>query len=129
MGTIDLPSFALGAAAALVLVVIIRVLRRDVDPTRTSGNAITYATRGFPAIRPASPTSGFPSIRPAAPQRPPVVGPPSQRITELLRQGRKIEAIKLYREQTGAGLVVAKEAVEAIERRYAASGADRSNRR
>jgi ribosomal protein L7/L12 len=33
----------------------------------------------------------------------------------LLADGRKIEAIKRYREQTGAGLGAAKEAVEAIE--------------
>ncbi len=37
-------------------------------------------------------------------------------IQQLLDRGRKIEAIKLYREQTGAGLKEAKEAVEAIER-------------
>jgi ribosomal protein L7/L12 len=36
-------------------------------------------------------------------------------IDELLRQGQKIEAIKLYREQTGVGLKEAKDAVEAIE--------------
>jgi len=32
----------------------------------------------------------------------------------LLQQGRKIEAIKLYRERTGVGLAEAKEAVEAM---------------
>jgi hypothetical protein len=37
-------------------------------------------------------------------------------ITELLRQGKKIEAIKLYRETTGVGLAQAKDQVEAIER-------------
>ncbi|MFL5244764.1 MAG: hypothetical protein ACJ8FY_21900 [Gemmataceae bacterium] len=40
---------------------------------------------------------------------------PSQ-ITELLRQGKKIEAIKLYRESTGAGLAEAKNRIEEIER-------------
>jgi ribosomal protein L7/L12 len=35
----------------------------------------------------------------------------------LLDQGRKIEAIKLYRERTGVGLKEAKDAVEAIQRR------------
>jgi len=34
----------------------------------------------------------------------------------LLAEGRKIEAIKRYREETGAGLAAAKEAVEAVER-------------
>jgi ribosomal protein L7/L12 len=37
-------------------------------------------------------------------------------ITELLRQGKKIAAIKLYRETTGVGLAQAKDQVEAIER-------------
>ena len=32
----------------------------------------------------------------------------------ILRQGRKIQAIKLYREQTGAGLKEAKDAVEQL---------------
>ena len=33
---------------------------------------------------------------------------------ELLRSGRKIQAIKLWRERTGMGLKEAKEAVEAL---------------
>lgn len=37
-------------------------------------------------------------------------------IRALLEKGQKIEAIRLYREKTGAGLAQAKEAVEAIER-------------
>jgi ribosomal protein L7/L12 len=40
-------------------------------------------------------------------------------IRALLESGQKIEAIKRYREMTGAGLAEAKEAVEAIERRAA----------
>lgn len=36
-------------------------------------------------------------------------------IALLLQQGRKIEAIKLYRERTGVGLAEAKDAVEAME--------------
>jgi ribosomal protein L7/L12 len=36
-------------------------------------------------------------------------------IKQLLDDGHKIEAIKLYREQTGAALREAKEAVDAIE--------------
>ena len=38
------------------------------------------------------------------------------RVDQLARAGKKIEAIKLLREQTGLGLKDAKEAVEAIER-------------
>ncbi|HEV2969527.1 MAG TPA: ribosomal protein L7/L12 [Pirellulales bacterium] len=37
-----------------------------------------------------------------------------QEIVSLLEQGRKIAAIKVYRERTGAGLKEAKEAVEAV---------------
>jgi len=36
-------------------------------------------------------------------------------IRDLLEQNRKIEAIKIYREQTGVGLAEAKQAVESIE--------------
>lgn len=36
-------------------------------------------------------------------------------LTELLRQGRKIEAIKVYREETAAGLKEAKDAIEELE--------------
>ncbi len=38
------------------------------------------------------------------------------RVLALLRNGRKIEAIKLYRDVTGAGLKEAKDAVESLER-------------
>ena len=38
-------------------------------------------------------------------------------IAELLKAGRKIEAIKLHRERTGAGLAEAKRYVEELERR------------
>ena len=36
----------------------------------------------------------------------------------VLESGRKIEAIKLYRERTGAGLKEAKDAVEALARQH-----------
>lgn len=38
-------------------------------------------------------------------------------LIELLRKGRKIEAIKAYRARTGAGLKEAKDAVEALDPR------------
>jgi len=41
--------------------------------------------------------------------------PPSDAVMQLLYQGKKIHAIKLYREQTGASLKDAKDAVEAVE--------------
>ena len=37
-------------------------------------------------------------------------------VRELILQGRKIDAIKAYRERTGAGLKDAKDVVEAMER-------------
>ena len=39
-----------------------------------------------------------------------------QEVLIALERGNKIEAIKLYREATGAGLAEAKDAVEAAER-------------
>lgn len=54
-----------------------------------------------------------------------------QQLAELVRQGRKIEAIKLVREQTGCGLAEAKAAVEKLERgepsEPAAPGGDLGN--
>ncbi|NWF69570.1 MAG: ribosomal protein L7/L12 [Chloroflexi bacterium] len=40
----------------------------------------------------------------------------SARVERLIDQGRKIDAIKLYREETGLGLKEAKDEVERIER-------------
>lgn len=37
-----------------------------------------------------------------------------EELTEALLQGRKIEAIKLYRERTGCGLAEAKEEIETL---------------
>ncbi len=42
--------------------------------------------------------------------------PANDQILQLLQEGRKIEAIKVYRETTGAGLKEAKEAVEEMQR-------------
>jgi ribosomal protein L7/L12 len=43
-----------------------------------------------------------------------VVEPELAEVTALLRQGKKIEAIKAYRESTGAGLAEARDAVERL---------------
>jgi hypothetical protein len=51
--------------------------------------------------RPDPPSSGIESARHLPPG-----------VAELLAEGRKIEAIKLYRERTGVGLAEAKAAVE-----------------
>jgi len=39
-------------------------------------------------------------------------------VAQLINSGRKINAIKLYRDRTGAGLADAKDAIEEYERRY-----------
>ncbi len=44
----------------------------------------------------------------------PDFGPVLTAVAELVRQNRKIEAIKLYRELTGAGLKEAKEVVDRL---------------
>jgi ribosomal protein L7/L12 len=49
--------------------------------------------------------------------RPVATGVPSSDIEALILQGKKIEAIKNYREQTGVGLKEAKDAVEDMQRR------------
>jgi hypothetical protein len=45
----------------------------------------------------------------------------ARQIREALLAGRKIEAIKLYREQTGLGLMESKQAMEALEAELRAS--------
>jgi ribosomal protein L7/L12 len=41
-----------------------------------------------------------------------------EQLLELLRGGKKIEAIKLYREKTGAGLKEAKDDIEALAKEH-----------
>ncbi len=55
---------------------------------------------------------------PAPPRQQPEHGPWEPEIVALMEQGRKIDAIKLHRENTGLGLKDAKEAVEAIAARH-----------
>jgi len=47
-------------------------------------------------------------------------------VSSAVKQGRKIEAIRLLREQGGLGLKEAKDAVEAVEREQATGTDDRS---
>ncbi len=63
--------------------------------------------------RPA-PSRGRPAAGPELPPADTFEG----RILHLLKQGQKIPAIKLYREETGVGLKEAKDAVEALGRQY-----------
>jgi len=66
----------------------------------------------------APPPTPRPTGRPtSASSAPAPVGSDEEAVVELLRQNRKIEAIKLWREVTGLGLAESKVAVEALERR------------
>lgn len=59
--------------------------------------------------------SGQASSQPMADARgPDLSGTLSKEVVDLARQGQKIQAIKLLREQTGMGLKEAKEQVEAV---------------
>ena len=76
----------------------------------------------------------LPSIAPPPPPLnvpPPVDVPPvagvaqgQDELVQLLREGRKIMAVKRYREQTGSGLAEAKEAVDLLEQRLGANDLD-----
>jgi ribosomal protein L7/L12 len=46
----------------------------------------------------------------------PTAPDPLAEVRHLARQGKKIQAIKVYREHTGVGLKEAKDAVEQLER-------------
>lgn len=46
----------------------------------------------------------------------PVVEPPGSEVRRYVLEGKKIQAIKLYREQTGLGLRKAKETIDRLER-------------
>lgn len=66
----------------------------------------------------APPPTPRPARQPAsASSAPAPAGSDEEAVVELLRQNRKIEAIKLWREATGLGLAESKAAVEALERR------------
>ncbi|MBN2551015.1 MAG: hypothetical protein JXB15_17770 [Anaerolineales bacterium] len=65
-------------------------------------------------IPPAQPTSRPPKPEPSL--NAPAPAELTQQIGELLRQGQKIEAIRVYRQATQAGLKACKDAVEAFER-------------
>jgi ribosomal protein L7/L12 len=66
-------------------------------------------------------------LRNAGLQYDPYADPPAQ-VVEALRRGGKIEAIKHYRQATGAGLKDAKEFIEELQRR-AGSGVQEAIRK
>jgi hypothetical protein len=49
---------------------------------------------------------------------PPALTPLEQRVLDLMRQNQKIEAIKVYRDETNVGLKEAKDFVEALADRH-----------
>lgn len=73
-------------------------------------NDVTVVDVAPPKPPTATPTSAV------TPSAAPVVMQGAGPVHDLLRAGRKIEAIKAYRELTGVGLKEAKDAVEALER-------------
>jgi ribosomal protein L7/L12 len=106
-------SFILLAAGVALIV---RNQNRELDDFPT-GNVAQPAA----SFSPSSTVQDAPAAPPPPPaQPPPPVDRPAPALEEQVRrlvdQGRKIEAIKLYREVTGTGLKEAKEAVEMLER-------------
>ncbi|HUR37229.1 MAG TPA: ribosomal protein L7/L12 [Terriglobales bacterium] len=69
---------------------------------------IILVLRRMSESRPQDPMAEYEAnLKPASPQAPDV-----RHIADLITQGRKIEAIKAYRDATGVGLEEAKNAVE-----------------
>jgi hypothetical protein len=68
------------------------------------------------------PAAGHPASREGAS----LCGEPFARIREALARGRKVEAVRLYRECTAAGLAEAKAAVDRLEAELRAAGPDTS---
>lgn len=113
-------AFAVGSALTLTFVLV--STRRPRPPLPPGGAAWPPSLAGPPPHRPpphwplphgpAQPSPGYPAYNPTN-----FLSPGDrERILVLLRGGKKIQAIKLYREVTGAGLREAKESVEYLER-------------
>lgn len=65
--------------------------------------------------------SAQPASQPPASAAPQPTDPTEAQVVALMALGRKIEAIKVFRTATGAGLKEAKDAVEQIAQRYGIS--------
>jgi ribosomal protein L7/L12 len=82
----------------------------DQSVAETAVNCPRCGAAIVPANGSGSPAAGrYPAVRPDDASWHP-------EIASLVAQGRKIEAIKLYRDRTGAGLAEAKTAIEALGR-------------
>jgi ribosomal protein L7/L12 len=106
----------------------IEELRRDVEAVLQSAGKIAaiklYRERTATGLAEAkSAVEAIERQSPAPP--PPMAGDLEQRVLALLQGGKKIEAIRIYREQTGVGLKEAKDAVEMLAGKHgiAAKGA------
>ena len=75
---------------------------------RGGGRDLTGPPRALSQPRPVSPVD-LPRIDVATASR-------DEELLDLIRRGRKIEAIKHLRDRTGLGLREAKDAIEALER-------------
>jgi ribosomal protein L7/L12 len=85
------------------------------DPTMIVAGLVIGAAIGFVILKfmfGAKPQGGVVVDQPPRERLAPAS---MDEVAELNRQGRKIEAIKIYRELTGVGLAEAKSAVEAME--------------
>ncbi len=108
-------AFAVGSAVTLGLVLYAST-RRPRPPLPPNARDAWPPSLALPpspqAPSSATPGPGYPAYNPTN-----FLSPGDrERIFVLLRAGKKIHAIKLYREVTGAGLREAKEAVEYLER-------------
>lgn len=94
----------------------IEEVRRDVEAVLRSAGKIAaiklYRERTGTGLAEAK--SAVEAIERQSPAPPPLEGDLEQRVLVLLQGGKKIEAIRIYREQTGVGLKEAKDAVEAL---------------
>ncbi|WP_374524414.1 ribosomal protein L7/L12 [Sphingopyxis sp.] len=91
--------FALGVLCGAGLVLALR---------RGGGRDLTGPPRTLSQPRPVAPVD-LPRIDVATASR-------DEELLDLIRRGRKIEAIKHLRDRTGLGLREAKDAIEALER-------------
>ncbi len=96
------------------------VLAHAAQPSPASSPAPDRPSQGVPE-RPAHPAPERPSPPPAAQDAPPpppvVTGVDEQQVMTLLRGGRKLEAIRLVREQSGVDIRDAAEVVERLQDR------------
>jgi ribosomal protein L7/L12 len=80
-----------------------------------TGASLVEAKGAVEALEAAVPAAGAASVSQATPRSSTLSDAQRNAVMGALAQGRKIIAIKLYREATGVGLKAAKDAVEALE--------------